>query len=232
MAKDSNSELLKTAHARLHPSLSNPSFLVLESRRKIFQNWIEQLGRRPATILDVGGRYQPYRPLFGGDCRYIACDVLQTELVNVVANGESLPFAAETFDAVVCTQVFEYFARPQFAAREAHRVLKPNGALFMSVAAFAPRFVDQEHWRYTPAGIRAVLSPFEKVTITAETSSLGGLCRAVNLGLHSFTHFAFLRRVYELTFCPCLNVAGLALEKLRITSDDRFAPNFSVLAIK
>lgn len=232
MLKDSNTDLLKTADARLHPSLSNSSFLVLESRRKIFQSWIEQLGRRPATVLDVGGRYQPYRPLFGDGCRYIACDVLQTELVNVVASGESLPFAAETFDVLVCTQVFEYFAHPHVAAREAHRVLKPSGALLMSVAAFAPRFVDEEHWRFTPTGIRAVLSQFEEVTITAETSSAGGLCRAVNLGLHSFTHFAFLGRLYELTICPCLNVAGLALEKLRITSDDRFAPNYSVLAIK
>jgi SAM-dependent methyltransferase len=170
MAIDPRADLLRVANDRLYPSLRNPNFLVLRSRRLIFQQWIAAFGDRPLTILDVGGRYQPYRPLFGHRARrYIGCDLVTTDLVNVVADGEALPFASEMFDVVVCTQVFDIFAHPHQAAGEMHRVLKPEGALLMSVAACAPRFVDEERWRYLPSGIRSVLSSFSKVTITPES---------------------------------------------------------------
>jgi SAM-dependent methyltransferase len=199
----------------------------------IFQQWIASLGDRALTILDVGGRYQPYRPLFGDrGHRYIGCDLIRTDLVNVVADGEALPFASEMFDVVVCTQVFEHFPNPHQAAREMHRVLKPEGALLMSVAACAPRFVDGERWRYLPGGIRAVLSPFNKVAIVPETSSIGGLLRTLNVGMHNFAHFRLLRKSFELTICPCLNLMGLALEKMKLTANDQFTPNYSVFAVK
>jgi SAM-dependent methyltransferase len=233
MTQASRTELLKIAHDRLHPSLTDPNFLVLRSRRRIFQSWISSLKGTSLTILDVGGRYQPYRPLFESrEIRYYACDILRTELVDVTASGESLPFADESFDVVISTQVFEYFAHPWRAAEEVHRVLKSGGALFMSAAACAPRFVDEEHWRYTPSGIRTLLSPFAKVTIAPETSSVGGLFRTTNLWLHSFAHFPILRRCFELTGCPFLNLTGILLERVGLSRNDQFCPNYSVLAIK
>jgi hypothetical protein len=68
--------------------------------------------------------------------------------------------------------------------------------------------------------------------IVPETYSLGGLFRTANLGLHSFTHFSMLRKLYEITVCPCLNLAGLALEYARFSGNDQFAPNYCVLAVK
>lgn len=53
------------ARYRLHPPLTEPSYLVLGSRRKIFTSWINKLGDGPLKVLDVGSRYQPYRPLLG-----------------------------------------------------------------------------------------------------------------------------------------------------------------------
>jgi SAM-dependent methyltransferase len=137
--------LLRMGNDRLYPSLTNPNYLVLRARRKIFRNWLQSLNRQNLTILDVGGRYQPYRPLFEERIGlYAALDVLKTELVDVVGSGELLPFAAETFDLVIATQVFEYFPEPCRAAEQMHSVLKPGGMLLMSVAAVAPRFVDEE----------------------------------------------------------------------------------------
>ncbi len=226
-------DLLKTAADRLHPSLTNPSFLVLNARRKIFQRWIGQFDERKLSILDIGGRYQPYRPLFAGRIgKYVACDILQTEVVDVVSSGEALPFAVDAFDVVIATQVFEYFRQPHRAAAEIHTALKPGGALLMSVASVAPRFVDEECWRFTPAGIRATLSLFSRVEIIPETSSLGGLLRTANVGLHTFAHNRLLRKLHEVTVCPCLNLLGMALENLRLTRNDQFTPNYSVLAIK
>lgn len=217
----------------MRPSLRNPNFLVLSSRRIIFQRWIGRLGGRDLKILDVGGRYQPYRPLFGNHiAQYVACDILKTEFVDVVANGELLPFAANTFDVAIATQVLEYISLPHAAAEQIHTVLKPGGSLLMSAVAMAPRFGDEEYWRFTPHGIRSMLSAFNNVQIIAETSSIGGLCRTLNLATHTFAHFGILRKLHEFTVCPCLNLLGMAIENLKLTRNDQFTPNYSVLAIK
>ena len=102
----------------------------------------------------------------------------------------------------------------------------------MSVVSFGPRFVDDEHWRFTPSGIQAVLHLFGQITIVPETSSVGGLLRAINLGLHAFAHFGPLRTIYEFTVCPLINLIGLGFERLRISGNDQFTANYSVLATK
>ncbi|HZQ17136.1 MAG TPA: methyltransferase domain-containing protein [Terriglobales bacterium] len=224
--------LLKVANKRLFPRLTDPSFLMLRSRRRTFEKWIDQLDKNLA-ILDVGGRYQPYRPLFSGKARrYLACDILQTELVDVIGHGELLPFAANTFDVVVATQVFEYFPNPHNAARQMHAALKPSGCLMMSVAATAPRFVDDECWRFTPKGIRETLSSFSSVVIVPELSSIGGVLRTLNLAVSAFSRNKLLRALVSVTVCPLLNLIGAGLEALHITNNDQFTPNYSVLAIK
>lgn len=225
--------LHKTANARLHPSITDPNFLVLRSRRLIFEKWISQLEGEDLAILDVGGRYQPYRPLLETKAsRYVACDVTRTELVDVVGNGESLPFAADTFDVVIATQVFDYFAQPHKAAEQIRAVLKPGAWLMMSVASVAPRFRDDEYWRFTPAGIREILSGFSRVTIVPELSSIGGVIRMMNLAANTFARSQSLRAFTSITVCPLLNLVGLGVEALRITHNDQFTPNYSVLAIK
>lgn len=225
--------LLKTANARLYPPLTDPNFLVLRSRRLIFQRWIAELCGGELSILDVGGRYQPYRPLFESKTgRYIACDIARTELVDVVGNGESLPFATDTFDVVVATQVFDYFPQPQKAAGQIRAVLKPGGCLMMSVASVAPRFRDDEYWRFTPRGIREILADFSQVTIVPELSTVGGVIRMTNLAVNTLAIYPMLRALASVTICPLLNLAGLAFERLQLTNNDQFTPNYSVLAIK
>lgn len=224
--------LSKIARRRLYPSLADPSYLTLRSRRLIFAGWAGE-SREHLTVLDVGGRYQPYRPLFGHKIHhYYAVDLIKTELVSVVADAETLPFAPDTFDLVIATQVFEYFRDPRETARQIHSALKPGGVLVASFAACTPRFVDQERWRFTSSGLRLVLEPFASLEIVPELYSVGGLMRTVNQGLDTFVRYKGARWVYRRTVCPPLNLLGLGLEKLRLTSNDQFTPNYSVRAMK
>jgi SAM-dependent methyltransferase len=225
--------LSKIAHQRLHPSLTNPNYLVLRSRARIFGTWADSLPAKELTILDIGGRYQPYRPLFEGRIRrYVAIDLEKTEFVTAVANGEALPFADNAFDLVIATQVFEYFREPQRVGTDIYRVLKPGGMLLASLVGCAPRFVDEERWRFTPGGIRLLLAPFDTVEIVPELYSVGSLVRTINLALHTFVRYRFARAIYDRTLCPLLNLLGLALEGLNLTHNDQFAANFSVRAAK
>jgi len=226
--------LARIAHRRLYPSLTNPSYLVLRARRHIFSEWMRTLDDgRELTVLDVGGRYQPYRPLLGTRVsRYFAVDLIRTELVSVMASGEALPFSAGSFDLVIATQVLEYCRHPTLAVSEIHRVLRPGGRLLASVASFAPRFVDEECWRFTRTGLTSLLEPFHDVRIVPELSSVGSVCRTVNLVFDTFVRFDLARKIYRRTGCPLLNLLGLCLEKLNLTSNDQFASNYSMCATK
>jgi SAM-dependent methyltransferase len=225
--------LIDEARRRLYPSLSDPNYLVLRSRRLIFSRWARQFEGRRLTILDIGGRSQPYRPLLGASvAKYIAIDVIKTTLVNAVASGEALPFAPESFDMVIATQVMEYFRDPLKAVGHIHEVLKPGGVLLASVAACAPRFVEEERWRFTRLGLSATLAPFAQVEIVAELYSPGSVVRTVNVALDAFVHYGFARWAYQRTGCAALNCLGLGLEKLNLTSNDQFAANYSVRAVK
>jgi SAM-dependent methyltransferase len=226
------SELLEIAHARLYPSLRNPNYLVLRSRRLIFESYIRTLPDNLA-ILDIGGRIQPYRPLLEGKiAKYFALDVQDIGFVNVVGSGDQIPFRDGIFDLVVATEVFPYIRHPDHAAAEIHRVLKPGGSALLSVAAVAPRFGDDEYWRFLPRGLHALFGTFSQATITPEVSSIGGFCRLLNLGFHDFLKFQALKAIYEWTVCPVINLLGLALEHARLTSNDQWTGNYNVIAVK
>ncbi len=226
-------ELQKLAQDRLRPSITNPNYLVLRRRTQLISNWMGQIPGKDLRVLDIGGRYQPYRPLLQDRVRqYLAIDVAGTQLVNVVGKGESLPFRANTFDLVIATGVFEYFPRPHLAAEQVHDVLKPGGVLLMSVGAVSPRFVDDEHWRFMRSGLRSILSPFSQVEIVPEVFSLGGFCRLLNAGLNIFARYEIVRRLLQLTVFPIINVAGLSLEKLSLSENDQMAGNYCARARK
>lgn len=232
-ADPENDELLTIARLRLYPGLTDPNFLVLRARRIIFQNWMADIAGTELKILDVGGRYQPYRPLIQERAgQYVACDISRTDLVNVVGDGESLPFAHESFDVVIATQVFDCFTDPQEAARQVHRVLKPGGVLLASIPAMAPRFSDVERWRFTSTGVRSIFSAFSELKMVPELSSIGGMLRLCNLAMESFARSRIAKAVMRRTFIPGINLIGLGLEALRITSNDQFSPNYSVMAVK
>jgi len=225
-------DIEQEARDRLFPSLSDPSYLVLRSRRLIFSQWAQRFGGRRLTILDVGGRYQPYRTLFPNLKRYIAIDLIRTPAVSVIADGERLPFLSESFDLVIATQTVEYFRDPGAALQQIHAILKPDGVFLGSFAACVPRFVEHERWRFTPNGLLTILKPFAKVEIIPELHSPASVLRTINLALNSFVRYDAIRSVYQWSLCPLLNLAGLGIEKLNLTSNDQFTANYSVFATK
>jgi SAM-dependent methyltransferase len=218
---------------RLFPRLTDPNYLVLRSRRNIFEGWFRQLPGNRLRVLDVGAKYQPYRPLLGDRVeRYVALDLGRQGKVTVVGDGQALPFAAESFDLVLISQVFEFFENPSLAAEQIFRVLRPGGVLIASLVAFAPLFTPEERWRFVPNGIRTILRPFHTIEVIPEVHDFGGFFRTTNVGLGTIFRFRGSRSLYRWTLCPLLNLLGLALERLRLPSSGQLTPNYSVRAVK
>jgi SAM-dependent methyltransferase len=77
----------------------------------------------------------------------------------VRAWSDALPFAADSFDAVVCKGALDHFDRPERAIAEMARVTRPAGHVVLAVANFGSlacrlaRFADdgRERWLGRPA---------------------------------------------------------------------------------
>lgn len=69
----------------------------------------------------------------------------------VRARGEALPFGSAAFDAVIALDIFEHIEDHSAAFAEVARILKPGGALVLSVPAFeslwGPHDVALMHFR-------------------------------------------------------------------------------------
>ena len=162
-------QVQRESRARLHPSLTNPNWLILRRRRQIFEAGLDRLPGSGLSVLDIGGRLQPYRPLLEARTKnYVAVDLQMTPLVNVGAAAEALPFRDEQFDFVICTQVFEYLPDPASAVAEISRVLRKGGVLFLSAPSVFLRENDKEFWRFLPEGLRHLLRGFETVQVIPE----------------------------------------------------------------
>lgn len=230
---ETREQLLKVANGRLRPSLTHHSYLVLRRRSELIRGWVQRVEGNALRVLEIGGRYQPYRPLIEQRVRqYVAVDIIRSPLVDVVGNGERLPFRPGTFDLVIATQVLEYFAEPKRPAQEILSVLKPGGFVIASVAAVCPRAVDEEHWRFMPAGLRYIFSDFAEVEIVPEASSVGSFFRYLNWSLSIFCRYEPVRKVFHHTAVPCINLLGSALEQTVKSRNDNITGNYSVMARK
>jgi SAM-dependent methyltransferase len=240
-------QIQQESRERLYPRVTNPNWLVLRHRRKIFSAGLSRLPGEPLTVLDIGGRLQPYRALLADRLkddrlkdgvvrndvvkRYIAIDLRITPLLNVGAAAEALPFRDDQFDFVICTQVFEYLPNPALAVAEIRRVLRLGGVLFLSAPSIFLQDDEKECWRFLPEGLRSLLREFENVEVIPEGNSLEGFVRTCNVFLLTFLRPRFLAPLWQWTVVPLLNILGWALGRVGRENHD-FTANYSVWARK
>ena len=223
---------IELGRERLYPSLGNPDYLVLNQRRRCFSDWVKRVAGEDLSVLDVGGRIQPYRPLVEDRLRrYIAIDPLPTGLVDAVAIGEHLPFPDETFDLVICSQVLCYADEPQKVISEIYRVLRAGGALFVSAPAVFPSHSENDRWRFIPQRMLSLLADFSEVEVSPEGYSIAGIFRILATYLEFCVSGASLQRAARSIFIPLLNRTA---ERLDVYSrgDTRFTTNYCAFAKK
>jgi len=195
---------------------------------------LDLLGVRPETrVLDVGcgvGRLmlriarrgcfvtgvELQRPDLRSAQRLLDEFRQQVELIE--ADGGRIPFAADTFDFVTCTETLEHVADPGLALRELARVLKPGGHLVVSVPDTLPELIARqmsELYRTDPWGHRRIFTR-KSIERTVEAAGL----RVYAKRLRNSVEAGYWTLLYLVDACPLLREWGVdALKRWRDRSN-------------
>ena len=133
--------------------------------------WVQrELAEIPkgARILDAGAGERSYEQ-YCGHLMYVAQDFAQydgvgdstglqqgvwdQERLDIISDITAIPEPDESFDAIMCIEVFEHLPDPVAAVKEFWRLLKPDGVLlltapFCSMTHFAPYHFSSGFNRY------------------------------------------------------------------------------------
>lgn len=199
--------------------------------RRILRSIEEVRDLANGTLLDVGCGERPYEPWLTKVDVYIGVDVTPgVRRADVIARGDALPFADESFDTVWSSQALEHMERPVDAVREMARVLKRRGALILTVPQ-AWRLHEEPHdyFRFTRHGLRHIL---EQSGLSVEKLvAHGGVWTTVGSAINNavnerISRVPILKNLIFATtnvVCGALDVAWL---------DQADTPNYLVVARK
>jgi SAM-dependent methyltransferase len=127
-----------------------------------FVKQVAQVLPKGCMLLDAGAGECVYSRFFP-ECHYVGVDCAVGEPgwnyrnLDCVATLQQLPFANESFHAVLSTQTLEHLELPMESLREMHRVLKPDGTLFLTAPmAHAEHQKPHDYFRYTSFGLKCL----------------------------------------------------------------------------
>ena len=234
---------LKTYYFRqmMHPGvlgiLTNPFYF---ARRGLVLGIREFASQVHGRVLDVGCGNRPYEQLFDAS-EYVGLEIdtpenRLTKTADVYYSGTVFPFEPNSFDSVVCNQVFEHIFEPEAFLREIGRVLKNQGRLLLTVP-----FVWDEHeqprdfGRYSSFGLRALLSRngFEVLELRKTVDDIRVIIQMLNAYIFKKTcvRNPYLSLLLTLILIAPFNLAGTVLSWLTPRNEDLYLDNV-VLARK
>jgi len=156
---------------------------------------IRVLGTRiTGRTLDIGCGSKPYESIYGSS-EYIGLEydtplARSKKKAEYFYDGKIFPFQNDEFDSVVANEVFEHVFNPDGFLDEAHRVLKQDGMMLMTIP-----FLWDEHEqpydfaRYTSFGIRSLLEKhgFEIIEQQKSMADIRSIFQMINAYIYKKT---------------------------------------------
>lgn len=115
-------------------------------------------------VIEIGAGGEAFnKNIFGERYKFIATDICYFKgFIDVVCNGESLPFKSNSVGTIICTETLEHIPEYNKAIKEFYRVLLDNGSLILTVPFGYRLHQKLDYWRFTPDGLKYILKPYFK----------------------------------------------------------------------
>ena len=162
------------------------------------------------NVLDVGCGEMPFRSFLPNGVRYQGLDIEDAAKFGmhqhpdvILFDGTSIPFPANSCDAVLCTEVLEHVANPELLVAEMMRVLRPGGVLLITVP-FSARVhhVPHDYCRFTSYGLQQLLTGFAIVDLLERGNDYAVIAnKLVVLNARLLTSASRLKLLYAAPLC-------------------------------
>ena len=189
-----------------------------------------QTSRAKGVFLDVGCGVKPYEKVFGSfvdkyyGIEYSPESGYRGNRADVAGDASEMPFADESFDTILCTEVMEHVMHPEKVVAEFARILKPGGRAIVTVPFFYPIHDTFDFFRYTDQGMAVIMKRYGLEIEEIRPLSGTGVTLAIMLNLYIFDlGFMWTKWLYPigLVLRPILwiataliNLLGLLAEKI------------------
>lgn len=216
---------------------TNPFYFARSGLYKNVSIFIKDLDGR---VLDVGCGTKPYEKIFNGES-YIGLEIdsennRKYKKADYFYDGNIFPFDSESFDGVICNQVFEHVFNPDDFLNEINRVLRVGGSFVISVP-----FVWDEHEqphdyaRYSSFGLSYILQKngFEVVDYKKSNNGIELIFQLINAYTYKVTETKnpYLNLVLCIIFMAPFNIIGFLISKILPKNNDLYLDSI-VLAKK
>lgn len=128
-------------------------------------------------LLDSGCGNQPFRDWYAPLVDEIIClDAAPLPGVDVIGFADQLPFADQSFDTLLVTEVLEHVGDAELAVAEIRRVLRPGGHAIITIPYLYPTHeAPYDFRRFTHFGLRGILERHDLEVVTIDAKGGGVL---------------------------------------------------------
>jgi ubiquinone/menaquinone biosynthesis C-methylase UbiE len=149
----------------------------------IYRHIAKTIPAYQGNVLDVGCGQSPYKFLLNTSAtKYFGVDIVDAEKfdynnANITPfNGVDIPFEANMFDALICTEVLEHVQHYQKLIDEMHRVMKPGAAGIVTIPWSARyHYAPYDYFRYTPSSLKTMFEKFSEAKIIPRGSDVSNV---------------------------------------------------------
>ncbi|MER3464135.1 MAG: hypothetical protein C4329_06700 [Chitinophagaceae bacterium] len=229
---------MKEIDTDFSPSIIHPYYFIRNGLKAAVQQKAHYLKGR---LMDFGCGSKPYKAFFSVK-EYIGVDYENeghphfNEQIDVFYNGKNLPFENESFDSILCSEVFEHVFNLPEILLELNRVLIVNGHILITCPfVWNEHEVPHDYARYTRYALKSLLekSGFEIVDYSKAGNFITTTTQMITLYFTNqfkgvWRRVFILRWIYKFCFFLVPNLIGVILNRLLPSNDTLYLNNVIV----
>jgi SAM-dependent methyltransferase len=151
--------------ARYAPRPTQFDYLHIRYLLRSLTEALARLGAGADDILDIYCGCRPYDGLLPREATVLGLDILDVYGLADVVTEDFLPLPDEAFDLVMCTEAFYYLRDPERGVDEIGRVLRPRGAVVITVPHVWEYDRDTYERRYTGPELLKLFERWDHVQV-------------------------------------------------------------------